>query len=55
MEQKVKKREEHTGKCENGSHRGFWTILGGTAIVLVVAGVLANLPDIKRYIKISTM
>ena len=54
MEQKVKKREADTGKC-NGSHRGFWTILGGTVIVLAVAGLLANLPDIKRYIKISTM
>jgi hypothetical protein len=55
MEQQVKKREERTGKCAHGSHRGFWTILGGTAIVLAVAGLLANLPDIKRYIKISTM
>jgi hypothetical protein len=55
MEQKVEKRKEHTGKCEHGSHRGFWTILGSAAIVLAVAGLLANLPDIKRYIKISTM
>ena len=55
MEQKVKKREEHGGKSNHVSHRGIWTVLGGTAIVLVVAGLLANLPDIKRYIKISTM
>jgi hypothetical protein len=55
MEQKIKKREEHTEKCEHSSHRGFWTVLGGAALVLVVAGLLTNLPDIKRYIKISTM
>jgi hypothetical protein len=42
-------------KCAGGSHRSFWAILGGTVIVLAVAGLLANLPDIKRYIKISTM
>jgi hypothetical protein len=55
MEQKVKTREEHSAKRNHSSHRGIWTILGGTAIVLAVAGLLANLPDIKRYIKISTM
>jgi hypothetical protein len=30
-------------------------ILGILALALVVAGVLANLQDIKRYIRISTM
>jgi hypothetical protein len=25
------------------------------AVLAVIAGVIANLPDIKRYIKISTM
>ena len=55
MKQKVKKREEQTEKCDHVFHRGFWTIVGGTALVLVVAGLLVNLPDIKRYIKISTM
>jgi hypothetical protein len=55
MEQRVEKRDHKAGSCEHGSHRGFWTILGGAAIALVVAGVLVNLPDIKRYIKISTM
>ena len=47
--------ENNVEKCENGSHRNFWAILGGTAIVLAVAGLLANFADIKRYIKISTM
>ena len=33
----------------------FWKICGSTALVLAVAGLLISLPDIKRYIKISTM
>ncbi|MDQ3063648.1 MAG: hypothetical protein M3R14_12450 [Acidobacteriota bacterium] len=32
-----------------------WKILGGTALALVAAAVIISLPDIKRYIKISTM
>lgn len=28
---------------------------GGIAIALLIAAVAANLPDIKRYIRISTM
>ncbi len=30
-------------------------LLGVLAVTVVVAGVIMNLPDIKRYIKISTM
>jgi hypothetical protein len=30
-------------------------MLGVLAVALVVTGILVNLPDIKRYIKISTM
>jgi hypothetical protein len=37
------------------THWGFWKFLGGTALVLVIAGLVINLPDMKRYIKISTM
>jgi hypothetical protein len=32
--------------------KSFW---GGLAMALVVAVVAASLPDIKRYIRISTM
>jgi len=32
-----------------------WKIVGGTVLALVVVTVVATLPDIKRYIKISTM
>lgn len=30
-------------------------VLGVLAVAVVVAGIIANLPDIKRYIRISTM
>jgi len=47
---------KHEGvECEHRSHRTFWKILGGTALVLALAGLVANLPDIKRYVRISTM
>jgi hypothetical protein len=30
-------------------------VLGVLAIAIVVAGVIVNLPDIRRYVRISTM
>lgn len=30
-------------------------VLGGTALAVVGAGLLANFSDLKRYIRISTM
>ncbi len=33
----------------------FWKLVGGVMILAVAAGVVANLSDIKRYIKISSM
>jgi uncharacterized protein DUF6893 len=30
-------------------------VLGVLAVAVVVAGIVAGLPDIKRYIRISTM
>jgi|HubBroStandDraft_1064217.scaffolds.fasta_scaffold34236_2 hypothetical protein len=32
-----------------------WKLLGGLAVAAVVAGLLVNLRDIRRYIKITTM
>jgi hypothetical protein len=32
-----------------------WKLFGGLALATLVAGVLVNLKDIRRYIKISTM
>ncbi len=46
----VKKTESPT----NGSHN-LLKILGGAAFVFGAAMVIVSLPDIKRYIKITTM
>ncbi|MGI8494645.1 MAG: DUF6893 family small protein [Pyrinomonadaceae bacterium] len=32
-----------------------WKVVGGAVLVLAAAAVVVSLPDIKRYIKISTM
>lgn len=32
-----------------------WKIVGGTVLALAVVTVIITLPDLKRYIKISTM
>jgi hypothetical protein len=32
-----------------------WMLIGGAALALVAYGVITQLPDIKRYIRISTM
>lgn len=33
----------------------LWTILGGAVLVVAAAAVIVSIPDIKRYIKISSM
>lgn len=40
---------------DNSGGIGALTIIGGIALVGVAALVITSLPDIKRYIKISTM
>ncbi len=32
-----------------------WMIVGGAVLALAAAAVIVSLPDIKRYIRISTM
>jgi len=34
---------------------GIWKIIGGVALVAVATLVIVSIPDIKRYIRISTM
>jgi len=41
------RRKGHGGK--------LWELLGGVALVVVVAGIIVNFADIKRYIQISRM
>jgi hypothetical protein len=47
------------GSLEHKHHRSgglsVWSVVGGAALLVLAAAVLVNLPDIKRYIKISTM
>jgi hypothetical protein len=33
----------------------LWSIIGGGALVGAAAAIIVSIPDIKRYIKISTM
>ena len=49
IEPRSRHREEHS------SGIGALSIVGGIALVGVAALVIVSLPDIKRYIKISTM
>jgi hypothetical protein len=41
------------GRCEHSGR--LLKIIGGIAIAMVAVGVLTQLNDIRRYIKISTM
>jgi len=42
-------------KGRKSSGMGIWSIIGGVALAAVAALVIVSIPDIKRYIKISTM
>ena len=35
--------------------RSAWSIIGGAVLASVVVAVISSIPDIKRYIRISTM
>ena len=42
------------GRRKKSDHL-LWKIVGGAALAVVGAGVIRMLPEIKRYIRISTM
>lgn len=42
-------------KCEKSSNGTVWKVIGSIALGALAAAVIYNLPDIKRYIKITTM
>lgn len=48
-------RQMATYQNESSAAATAWKIVGGTALALVLVTVIFALPDIKRYIKISTM
>ncbi len=55
MERRDDNRRMMRYRDESSAAATAWKILGGTALALVAVTVIAALPDIKRYIKISTM
>ena len=40
---------------KKSSNHIVWKLIGGAALAAVATGLVMSLPDIKRYIKISTM
>jgi hypothetical protein len=42
------------GRRKKSDHL-LWKIIGGAALAVAGAGVIRMLPDIKRYIRISSM
>lgn len=55
MGQEIQERQSKSvakGFCKQPT---VWKIVGGTALTLAIVGLILNLPDIKRYIRISTM
>lgn len=55
LERRNYKQEMEDHQCESSIGNTAWKIVGGTALALVAAAVIVTLPDLKRYIKISTM
>ena len=47
--------KEKNGRCEQRSGIRFLKVIAGITIAMVAVGVLTQLHDIRRYIKISTM
>jgi hypothetical protein len=41
--------------CNRNGHLRIWSVVGGMALLAVGVVLVRSIPDIKRYIKISTM
>ncbi len=50
----VRRRDNLLRRSRKSSGLNIWPLVGG-AVLLAAAAVIVSLPDIKRYIKISTM
>ena len=46
---------ERNERCAHTGRIRFLKIIGGIAIAMVAVGLLTQVNDIRRYIKISTM
>jgi hypothetical protein len=46
---------ERNGTCQHSGGIRLLKIVGGIAVAILAVGVLSQLHDIRRYIKISTM
>jgi hypothetical protein len=46
---------ERRDRDRRSSGVNMWSIVGGAMLVVAAAAVIVSIPDIKRYIKISTM
>ena len=46
---------ERIRRCEHSGGFRLLKIIGGIAVAVIAVGVLTQMNDIKRYIKISTM
>ena len=55
MEKRRNNQQMAEHRCETTAAGTAWKIVGGTILALAAAAVIVSLPDIKRYIKISTM
>ena len=55
MERREDNRRMARYRDESSAAATAWKIVGGTVLALAVVTLVVTLPDIKRYIKISTM
>jgi hypothetical protein len=51
----MKQNKTSVSGCNHIVGKRMWKIIGGVALALVATGVITQLRDIRRYIKISTM
>jgi hypothetical protein len=40
---------------KTATHHPVWSMMGATAVIAMAALVIMSVPDVKRYIRISTM
>jgi hypothetical protein len=51
----MKNNESSETGCRWPARVGVWRIIGGAALALVAYGVITNMHDIRRYLRIRRM